>query len=130
MHYSVGAVIERDGTYLLLERAQFPPGFAGAAGHVDVDEEPDDALAREVVEETGLRVISQNLLFSEVAPDNPCGYGVTTHTWWVYAVEVTGEPDVDAHEAKSWGWFTPEAIATLPLEDVWLRWFQKLEIIS
>lgn len=129
MHYSVGAVIWADGKYFLIERAQFPPGFAGPAGHVDQGENPDDALAREIMEETGLTVVLQRLLFKEVVADNPCGYGITTHTWWLYAVVTSGDPAVDAHEAKSWDWFTPEQIRRLDLEDVWEYWFQKMGVI-
>lgn len=129
MHYSVGAVIRANGKYFLIERAQFPPGFAGPAGHVDQGEEPDDALTREVAEETGLTVVSQSLLFREIVPNNPCGYGITTHAWWLYAVEVSGDPAVDVREAKSWDWFTSQQIQGLDLEDVWGHWFRKLGTI-
>lgn len=47
-HYSVGALIELNGKYLLIDRAIPPLGFAGVAGHIDEGEAPEHALAREV----------------------------------------------------------------------------------
>ena len=54
MHYSVGAIIERDGKYLLTNRMKPPPGYASLSGHIDEGENPDVALLREVMEESGL----------------------------------------------------------------------------
>ncbi|MBI5358165.1 NUDIX domain-containing protein [Candidatus Amesbacteria bacterium] len=50
MHYSVGALIKRSDKYLLIDRAIPPFGFAGIAGHIDENETPLQALAREVKE--------------------------------------------------------------------------------
>ena len=64
-HVSVGAVIEREGKYLLIDRISPPFGFAGLAGHVDVGEVPEHAIVREVEEESGLKVVSKKLMFDE-----------------------------------------------------------------
>lgn len=130
MHYTVGAVIEQDGRYLLIERAEFPPGFAGPAGHVDLGEDPLPAMIREVTEEVGLHVTSSEVLFDEEVPNNPCGYGITTHHWVLYRVQTSGDLHVDKHEAKSFGWFTPAQLAELQLETVWEYWFKKLGILE
>ena len=45
MHFSVGALIERDGQYLLIDRAVPPFGFAGVAGHID-DGEDEEIVER------------------------------------------------------------------------------------
>lgn len=129
MHYSVGALIEREGTYLLLDRKNIPYGWAGPAGHVDEGESPEGAMRREVQEETGLIVESCTLVCEEEVQNNQCGRGVATHYWYVYRCFVRGEAAMDEREAKAMDWFTPEAIARLQLEPVWEYWFEKLEIL-
>jgi ADP-ribose pyrophosphatase YjhB (NUDIX family) len=45
LHYSAGAIIKNDkGEFLIIERAKFPPGFAGPAGHVDEGETGEEAI--------------------------------------------------------------------------------------
>jgi len=129
IHYSVGAVIHKDGRYLLIDRGVPPPGFAGVAGHIDEGEEAKEAIAREVAEETGLHVESMELLWEEFVEWNWCSKGVTGHYWYVYACEVSGEIARDERETKSAGWYSAEEIKVLPLERVWEYWFQKLHII-
>ena len=72
MHYSVGALIERNGKYLLIDRAVTPFGFAGIAGHVDEGETEIETLKREVKEESGLEILSHELLFEEKVEKNRC----------------------------------------------------------
>ena len=38
IHFSVGALIEKDNKYLLIDRATPPLGFAGIAGHIEEGE--------------------------------------------------------------------------------------------
>jgi ADP-ribose pyrophosphatase YjhB (NUDIX family) len=57
MHYSVGALIQKDGKYLLIDREIKPYGYAGPAGHIDEGETKEQALVREVKEETGLGIL-------------------------------------------------------------------------
>ena len=129
IHYSVGAVIHKDGRYLLIDRGVPPPGFAGVAGHIDEGEEAKEAIAREVAEETGLHVESMELLWEEFVEWNWCSKGVTGHYWYVYACTVSGDIVRDERETKSAGWYSAEEIKVLPLERVWEYWFQKLHII-
>lgn len=129
MHYSVGAVIQKDGKYLLLDRTHVPFGYAGPAGHVDVGEKPLDALHREVKEETGLLVIDSELLFDEEVPENRCGRGVDVHFWYLYTCKVEGDIKMDQREAQHMDWFTAEEMRSLALEPVWKYWFEKLGII-
>ena len=72
MHFSVGALIERDGKYLLIERAVPPLGFAGVAGHVDEGEDERHAIMREVKEEIGFDVHDPKLLLEEELDWNWC----------------------------------------------------------
>lgn len=129
IHYSVGAVIERGGKYLLIERGVPPPGFAGVAGHLDEGEDEKEAIVREVEEETGLRVERAELVGEDFLEWNWCSKGVTGHYWYVFACEVSGDIARDERETKSVGWYGAEEIKALPLEDAWKYWFEKLNII-
>jgi len=106
----VGALVS-DGRHVLLVRRAVPPrpGFwALPAGYMDGDELPEEALAREVAEETGLRIEVRDLqavtplggwteqrgllLLYRASPAGPCG-------------ELSAHDDVS--EVR---WFGPEEI--------------------
>lgn len=129
LHYSVGAVIEKDGKYLLIDRVKPPLGFAGVAGHVDEGESPDEAIIREVMEESGLKVSNIKLIFGKEVLLGSCASGASTHKWWVYECETRGEVIFNEKETKSIGWYSIEEIKNLNLEPVWKYWFEKLKII-
>lgn len=65
MHYSVGALIQQDDKYLLINRAMPPLGFAGVAGHIDEDETSEEAVVRELMEEVGLHVVDKTRIAEE-----------------------------------------------------------------
>jgi ADP-ribose pyrophosphatase YjhB (NUDIX family) len=130
LHYSVGALIKQDNKYLLIDRGTPPFGFAGLAGHVDEGEEPQQALVREIKEESGLDVIECKLLFEEELDWNWCGKGIKVHCRHLFECSVSGELNRDKRETKSIGWYTTEEIKNLSLEPVWKYWFQKLKIID
>lgn len=131
-HYSVGALItkEEDGQtkYFLIKRTVPPPGFAGIAGHVDEGETPEQALVREVREESGLTVTDHKLLYEEELTDNWCVMEFTNHHWWLYRCEVEGQPQT-TKEASHVGWHTVEQIKQLDIEGVWQHWFRRLGIL-
>ncbi|MBI5733288.1 NUDIX domain-containing protein [Candidatus Jorgensenbacteria bacterium] len=129
IHYSVGALIQEKGRYLLIERGVPPPGFAGIAGHIDQNETPEEALKREVEEESGLKIQRYELLFQEFITWNWCSKGVTGHYWYLFECQVSGEIKINVRETKSIKWYTAEEIRTLALEPVWKHWFEKTEII-
>ena len=104
---AAGALVQRDGQVALVRRAVVPrKGFwALPAGYMEYDERPDEAAAREVVEETGLRVAITGVL--DVYPmESPHGRGIIVVYWacWL-AGELT--PDDDVSDAR---WFGPEAL--------------------
>lgn len=131
MHFSVGALIEHDGKYLLIDRAVPPLRFAGVAGHVDQDETPLQAVAREVKEEVGLAITNPQLLFEEELDWNWCSKGVTSHYWYLFRCPISGNAEIlrSKGETKSAGWYSKEEIKTLKLEPAWEYWFKKLGII-
>ncbi len=108
---SVGALIMREGKTLALYRKVFPLGLALPAGHIDEGEMPEEALVREVLEETGLRVVHHELLLEKTFP-NPCSKGHPEHHWFVYLVTADGEPRVCEPDKHEWVKFlAPEEIA-------------------
>lgn len=129
LHYSVGAVIESKGKYLLIDRALPPYGWAGIAGHLGEGEEPDRGIIRKVKEESGLEVITKKLLFTEEIPWNTCKEGINRHIWRVYECKIKGEVNIDKQGAKSYGWISSSYLPMLRLEPVWEYWFKKLGII-
>jgi 8-oxo-dGTP pyrophosphatase MutT (NUDIX family) len=129
MHFSVGALIERDGQYLLIDRAVPPFGFAGVAGHIDDGEDEERAVIREVKEEVGLDVVNPVLLYEEELDWNWCSRGITSHYWYLFHCPVSGDLTRSIRETKSAGWYSKEDIKKLTLEPAWEYWFKKLNII-
>ena len=129
MHYSVGALIKKDGKYLLIDRVKPPLGFAGLAGHIDEGEDKIQALKREVEEESGVKIDNYKLLFKEELDWNWCSKEVDIHYWYLFECNVSGEIEQNYIETKSIGWYTVNEIKELKLEPVWEYWFKKLKII-
>ena len=129
LHYSVGALIQKDDAYLLIDRAIPPFGFASVAGHIDLGEAPEEALVREVYEEVGLVVTDKQLLFREELNWNTCSLGVDVHDWHLYACTTAGKVKRSEEETKSVGWYTADEMKSLTLEPVWEYWFKKLKIL-
>lgn len=110
-----GIVTARDGRILLVKRANEPARglWAVPGGRVEPGEDDQTATAREVLEETGLRVVVHGLV-GTVERDAPDGsvfvirdYGCTP--------EDGADPDgVRAgDDAADAGWFTPSEVARL-----------------
>lgn len=133
MHYSVGALVERAGKYLLIDRTTPPLGFAGPAGHVDEGETPEQALLREVQEEVGLKIEKYEKLAEEELGWNWCSKGIGVHYWYLFACDVSGEVRRSYAETKSADWYTIEQIRKFKfekkLEPVWEYWFEKLGLV-
>ena len=130
----IGAIIRRDGKFLLIDRVNPPYGWAAVAGHIEEGQTPEEALMAEVHEEVGLKVISYELVIEpEKVPWNNCrGSNKEGHNWRVFEVEVDWSDDIQAeeHEVKEFGWFTPEEMKNMELEPVWRQWFKRLGYIS
>jgi len=129
VHYSVGALIKKDEKFLLIDRAIFPFGFAGIAGHVDEGEAPEESIIREIKEESGLTAKECELIFEENLDWNTCSEGITHHYWYLYSCDVSGDVKLNKGEEKSIEWYSKEEIQNLTLEPVWEYWFKKLGII-
>jgi len=128
-HHAAGAVIERDGKYLLMDRMHPPFGFASSAGHIDVGESPEETTRREVKEETSFDVVDCKFLIEDIDDGHACSHGVDIHKWHVYKCTVTGELKFDPREAKSMDWYSPEEMKHIKLEPIWEQIFTKLKIL-
>ncbi|MGB5935117.1 MAG: NUDIX domain-containing protein, partial [Ornithinimicrobium sp.] len=105
-HYTVGAVcaLEHDGSVLMLSQPH-RAGWSLPGGLLDHGETPAQALAREVLEEVGVRI----------EPGDPVAVGVQPHTQSVdviFRVRLDHRPTLDlATEARRSRWFDYAEIA-------------------
>ena len=101
-----GAAIERDGCLLLQRRTTEPFkslwGLPG--GHVEPDEDPEQAVIRETREETGLQVAVDSLLGVFFFDDHPKGWGV----FIVYRCSIVGGNPGGAEGGSSPAFFDRE----------------------
>jgi len=102
---SITALIIKKGQALMVKRGRQP--YKGTwmfpAGFVDFGEHPEDALHREVDEETGLKIKQANLLKVYQCKDDPRAMG---HIVFCYQVDVIeGQLITDEDENLDIGWF-------------------------
>jgi 8-oxo-dGTP diphosphatase len=120
----VTAVI-RDGEQFLLARHAHSGLWSLIGGGVEPGEEPADAVAREVFEETGARVRITGIIGAyggeplklEYPNGDRVGY-VTT----AYECQLLSPATPDLDEILELNWFARDAIATLPRRD----WIDKV----
>jgi len=149
-HTSVGMLVFQEDALLLIERKQFPPGFAPPAGHVDDGEEYETAAVRELEEEVGLTKESIELL-AEGRKENRCRReGGGWHYWKIYKIEASGELARSESETKQAGFYSAEELQSLAkrteeylegnisqeeweqspgIEPVWYEWLKELRLI-
>lgn len=129
MHFSVGAIIENEGKFLLIDRKMPPFGHACIGGHIDEGETPKQALFREVKEESNLDIVTYTLLYEEFLHISKCWRGIIGHDWKVFLCTVSGTPKAQEEEVKSIGWYTPQEVKKFTLTKSWDYWLKKYGII-
>ncbi len=99
---TVDAIIEIDGGIVLIQRKNPPPGWAIPGGFVDYGETLEDAVCREMKEETCLDVnlVRQFHTYSDPKRD-PRHHTVTT----IFIATASGTPEA-ADDAEDVGIFT------------------------
>jgi len=114
----------------MMDRKNFPFGWACPAGHIEENEMPEEALQREVKEETGLDVDDFKLVVHEFLDWNECKRGVKGHDFFVYEIsEWEGEIHQNKLESKDLKWQPASEIKNLKLEPAWEYFLKKLKII-
>ncbi|MDO8600330.1 MAG: NUDIX hydrolase [bacterium] len=131
---SVGVIVRnQEGEYCLLDRRRGVRAWAAPAGHIDEGEDPRVSVARELEEETGIRI--ETSAFAEVLrcdAYSPCGRGAEFHGWFVYDGGTVVKDRIELLEPEKHrgiGWFHPEEMRHLELEPVWRAFFKRLDII-
>lgn len=99
---AVDAVIIQDNKILLIKRLvePFKDYWALPGGGIDFDETAEEALQHEVIEETGLKILSSRFLNIYTDPKRDPKQVITLS----YYVETEGEPHA-GDDAKEYKWF-------------------------
>ena len=115
---------------MLQERGQ-TAGDPIAKGLIAGDgEEPEEAMVREVQEETGLNAKKYQLVLHEFLEWNECKRGVKGHDFFVYEItDWEGEIKQDILESKCLKWHSVAGLKDLELEPAWEYLVHKLKII-
>ena len=106
---AVITAVLREGRILLAHNRNFQPGMYGLiAGFVEAGESAEDAVAREIREETGIEVGNIRYFSSQCWPfPNSLMLGY-------YADYVSGEARPDGIELESLGWFSAGNMPQIP----------------
>jgi 8-oxo-dGTP pyrophosphatase MutT (NUDIX family) len=111
-HIDVAALVIQDDKILLMERRTFPYGLTLPAGHLEYSESLEEALEREVYEETGIKVKGATLVGQFEQPESYCRYGADVEEWAVFLVDHGAKDDVIVrnNETEDAYWFPLNAL--------------------
>jgi nucleoside triphosphatase len=115
---TVGALIvnEREGV-LIVRSSKWSNKFTVPGGHIELGERAEDAIKREVKEETGLDVEPVELLLVQQAiyPENYCKHEHFIFMDYLCRTE-SSEVMLDGRELQEYVWVKPEKALELDLE--------------
>lgn len=106
-HESVGIlVINTENKILFFERTIFPYGFTIPAGHLGASEKPEEAIIRELEEETGINITKVTLFKEEEIINDRCRRGADIHFWHLFLAKLDGPVEIktDKNEGKNPVW--------------------------
>jgi 8-oxo-dGTP pyrophosphatase MutT (NUDIX family) len=111
----VTAVVIADNGEILLHRRADDGTWCTPGGILEPGEQPADALVREVLEETGVRVEPERLV--SVVTEDPYDYPNDDRVQFLDLAfrcrPVGGAPMADAEESLEVAWFAPDALPEL-----------------
>lgn len=127
MKKTVGAIIEKEGKVLLTKRNVEP--FRGCwclpGGHLEPGETSEEAIVREVREETGLYL--EPVFFMKDLEEVPRMHWLAEVSF--FTGDHYGQLDIDEKEVQEAGWFGKEEISELKLafnhKKILDRYFEK-----
>ena len=116
---TVGAlVVNPKGEVLIVRSSKWNDKFTVPGGHIELGELAEDAIQREVKEETGLDVDAVKLLVVQQAiyPNHYC-----KHEHFIFldylCKAMSQNVQLDGRELQSYVWIKPEDALTLDLEE-------------
>ncbi|MEK7146914.1 MAG: NUDIX hydrolase, partial [Patescibacteria group bacterium] len=125
--------------FLCLYRLKRPVGLSLLTGHIDKGETPEQAVKREVLEESGIMADTVNLIWSGFI-ENECsrkdtdGFYYNCHQWWIFEItEWRGEPENKEPNKHKLVEFMPlneiKKYKNMPIFDpAWIRILKALRI--
>jgi ADP-ribose pyrophosphatase YjhB (NUDIX family) len=114
----VGAVIEKDGKYLLVRRAQDPGkgNWTNPGGYIEQHERIEETIRREVLEETGVEAVVRRIVALRDQPR------AVHNVYIAFAMEyVGGEPQADGVEVDAAGFYSLEEMGSMKVAAL-TRW--------
>lgn len=109
---SVGQIIKQDGSFLMIERFNYPQSYAFVAGHGD-GLAMEAAAKKESLEEAGIEIVENKLVWKGNINNFCKREGGNHHVWEVFeAIFWTGEPKA-GDDAKEFFWALPERLRQL-----------------
>ena len=127
MNEAVCALIKKDGKFLAVSRKNDPSDFGLPGGKVDPGETCEEALRREIMEETGIMVGGIFPVFEEVCGPGKDGKSYLVTTYKVYGFNQVRTPeesgvvawvDKDVLLTGSFGDYNKKLFATLQAEAI------------
>ncbi|MDO8626462.1 MAG: NUDIX hydrolase [Candidatus Magasanikbacteria bacterium] len=108
-HFTIGVLLRNVATrkFLLMKKRTFPQVIDNVAGHVTIDETPEQTLLRETAQETGFTLEKYKLLWEGLSENDLCRRGAPHHYWYIFYSEFQGTPTPDLQEVayfKEYSW--------------------------
>jgi nucleoside triphosphatase len=124
---TVGALIVNDRDEVLLVRSnKWGVKYTVPGGHIELGERAEDAIVREVKEETGLDCVAEELLIVQQAIYPKDYYKHEHYLFMDYVCKtVSSEVKLDGRELQSSIWILPEDALKLDLEEYTRRFVVK-----
>jgi nucleoside triphosphatase len=119
---TVGALIfNREGKLFLMKSHKWGGKYVIPGGHIELGEKAEDALKREIKEETGLDIFDIEFIGIQDFIFDPAFWKKRHFVFLDYACRTNSIEVKLNSEGQEHGWFSPDELAKLPVEPYSLR---------